>query len=352
MENNFNFKANLLDLDAYDSSVLQYYTSDFEKMMELVSSMQPIKNYLEDIKLDDAPKASVAKAIYENLIFLTEIFDNISELLSFQPYVDLAKSEGEKYLKDQISYLKQCQKECGEYITKYAAYINKYTNSYHDVFSQNYSLENDRLWTEQYNSAHGFKLTDSPSYHQLIEWSANRAETGYKLIKQFRQFDLGSNPRIAEIHKGTFDSVFGFYRYDEVFEPYKESLSISPYIKLIGKDAKCIKGKLSYECGLTIKDNYSIIAFPQDIDTLLLYNPNNEKEIQTIKNAAGEKNIIFSIFGSVNDKDYDFKHKIFEDVSGAIRSETGIEPKEAKPDKNGRSYIRTFFCQSNQKNPK
>ena len=169
MEKKFNFKANVLDLDSYDSSVLQYYTADFEKMMELVSLMQPIKNYLDDIKLDDAPKASMAKAIYENLIFLTEIFDDISELLSFQPYVDLAKSEGGKYLKDQISYLKQCQKECGEYITKYAAYINKYTNSYHDVFSQNYSLENDRFWAEQYNSAHGYNLTASTSLHQLIE---------------------------------------------------------------------------------------------------------------------------------------------------------------------------------------
>lgn len=352
MENNFNFKANVLDLDSYDSSVLQYYTVDFEKMMELVSLMQPIKNYLDDIKLDDAPKASMAKAIYDNIVFFTEIFDNISELLSFQPYVDLAKSEGGKYLKDQISYLKQCQKECGEYITKYAAYINKYTNSYRDIFLQNYEAENNRFMAEQFNSAHGYNLTASTSLHQLIDWSKERAKTGYKLIKQFRQFDLGSNPRIAEIHKGTFDSVFGSYRYDDAFAPYAQSLSISPYIKLVGKDDKCIKGKLSYECGLTIKDNYSIIAFPQDIDTLLLYNPNNEKEIQTIKNAAGEKNIIFSIFGSVNDKDYDIKHKIFDDLSGAIRSETGIEPKEAKPDKNGRSYVRTFFCQSNQKNPK
>jgi len=349
MENNFNFKANVLDLDSYDSSVLQYYTVDFEKMMEQVSLMQPIKNSLEDINLYEAPKASMAKAIYENILFFAEIFDNISEMLSFQPYIDLARSENGNYLKDQISYLKQCQKECGEYITKYAAYINKYADSYRDIFLQNYEAENNRFMAEQFNSAHGYNLTASTSLHQLIDWSKERAKTGYKLIKQFRQFDLGSNPRIAELHKGTFDSVFGHCRYDKGFAPYEQSISISPYIKLMGQDTKCIKGKLSYECGLTIKDNYSVIGFPQDIDTLLLYNPNNEKEIQTIKNAASEKNIIFSIFGSVDDKDYDIKHKIFDDLSGAIRSETGIEPKEAKPDKDDRCYIRTFYSQKNPK---
>ena len=65
------------------------------------------------------------------------------------------------------------------------------------------------------------------------------------------------------MHKGLWDSVFKLYR-DSLGE-YSNSPIISPYYNFLSGKDNCIKGKLAYECGLTVKDDYKVTDFPEDV---------------------------------------------------------------------------------------
>ena len=347
MLNNFNFADKSIKPEDLAANAFGYYCDDFAKLTDILTLKNNISEYYySSIKVNEAPKNGSTKIISDNVNTLIEIFNIISGLLSCQQYIDLVNSDEQSYIKTQIRFLKDNEKECGALINLHLDYIKAYNHFFGDYSLPTHSVEYEKNLTNQFKSAKGYKDDREASYHELIVWSSERAEIGYKIVNQLKIFGRATDIKPAEMHKGLWDSVFKLYR-DSLGE-YKNSPIISPYYNFLLSKDNCIKGKLTYECGLTIKDDYKVTDFPEDVNTLLLYNPYNENEVQTLVNSANDLNIAFSIFGKKKDADYEEKQKIYNDLYFALTAATGEKPLE-QLDQSGTSFVKTMFSKKNPK---
>ena len=81
-----------------------------------------------------------------------------------------------------------------------------------------------------------------------------------------------------------------------------------------------IKGSLAYECGTEIKDDYKTFYVPSDINTIVLHNPYNQKELDTLLVVSDEMNVILSFFGNPNDCDVEDKMRICRESLNKLES--------------------------------
>ena len=170
----------------------------------------------------------------------------------------------------------------------------------------------------------------------MIAWQNVTKQAGTKLINQLKIYEKAYSIKPAEINKGLYDSLFYSNLSAENWQ------IISPYSSTFG-NKKYIKGELIYDFGLQIKEENKVRKIPNNIDTMVLYNPYNEKDIKDIINASYDVNVVFSVFGSLKENNYNEKQKQYYEVLNNLREGDNLLQQDIDNGIDGKHYIKTIF---------
>ena len=333
---------------AFTENALQYFNEDYTTLFEVLNFQTEIENYCDSFLNDGAPTIQKVNIILGNVNVLKDIYRLLSVFLTCPPYYALVNDGRNDHLKTWIDYLKNEKKKCGKLINTFYKYIAK--NKYYFPDMPDYRLGDETYYksnlSEQYKAAKGLTDDDIVDDRTINKWARDRinAGMGKRVINHIRLF---GDIKPAELHKGLSDSVFKLC-HDELPSRFKNSPIITPYYNYISSIDNVIKGKVSYEHGLIVDNHYDVKDFPQDVDTLVLYNPFDEEEMQTVLKAANDYNVVFSIFGDEADIDYANKQQTYNNMYHALESKLGCEPKE-EHEYSGSSYVKSLFSQKNPK---
>ena len=203
----------------------------------------------------------------------------------------------------------------------------------------NNKVKYEDLLKQQFRENAGYNTDkDYSIIKDLIAWQNTTKQIGARLIDQLKVYEKAYSIKPAEINKGLYDSLFYSNSYAQNWQ------IISPYGSTFG-NKKCVKGELVYDFGLQIKEDNKIRKIPNNIDTMVLYNPYNEKDIKDIINASYDVNVVFSVFGSLKENNYNEKQKQYYEVLNNLREGDNLLQQDIDNGIDGKHYIKTIFSE-------
>lgn len=288
----------------YKLEIIKKFQNDFKNISELEQQFQDSLNYY-NLSLSKKKNLNVSpdekKEIIKHFDFLKQYNQIISNFLGNQKYDILVKENGREY-QDIINYVKNIQIKNGLLIEKYQRIINARPSLFMNYFNgkiEKYGTYDSDI-NRQFRAAVGYDQNDNYSLSEFYKWVTMRKIVGNKLVTKLEEIEYDNDLHFIEINKGLYDSLFIGHNNWKLVTPNSYTFDF------LDKD-NIIKGKLVYECGIQIKDNYKTLNVPTDTDTIVLHNPYDEKEIEVLKYASDDYNVVLSFYGLKNDLDYEQK---------------------------------------------
>ena len=325
--------------DKMKLEIIEKFKNEFKNITELENQFIDAQSYYS-LSLSRKKNLNVTpdekKEIIKHFDFLKQYNQIISNFLGNQNYDTLVKENENEYM-DIINYVKKIQIENGLLIEKYQRIINARPSLFMNYFNgkiEKYGTY-DRDICCQFRESIGYNKNDNYSISEFYKWVTMRKIVGNSLITKLQEIELKNNLHFIEINKGLYDSLFIGNKNWKLVTPNSYTFDS------LDKD-NIIRGKLVYECGIQIKDNYKTLNVPNNIDTIVLHNPYSEDEIETLLSASTDYNIVLSFYGLKNDLDYSDKLELYTKYLAMLRENKSSYVEEDSKVSN-KQYIHTMI---------
>lgn len=317
----------------YKLDIVKKFKNDFEN---IISQERKYFEALDYFKNTISKKKSLnvtveeKKDIIKYFDFLRQYNQEISSFLGNQKYDNLVKENYSEFI-SIINHVKKIQINNGLLIESYQRIINARPTLFMNYFNgkiEKYGTY-DRDINNQFRKSTGYSIDDKYSISEFYRWVTTHRIVGNSLINELEDLENQYNLTFVEVNKGLYDSLFIGNNKWKLITP--NSYTFDDLDK-----KNIINGKLVYECGIQIKDNYKTLNIPSNLDTFVLHNPYSLEEIDVLTKSAGDYNIVLSFYGLKNDLDYREKIEYFnrylailkEDKSNLIIEENNDTSKQ------------------------
>lgn len=294
----------------YKLEIIKKFEKEFKNIIFKETKMLDNYDYFNNIivkKVNLRFSSKEKEEIIARFDFLRQYSDQISNFLGNSNYANLVKEniDNNDYT-NIINKIKNIQIENGLLIEKYYRVISALPSLFTNYFNGKVEKHGtyDKDINTQFKNAFGYNEEDNYSISDFYRWVINQKIIGEDLINQLNGIEREYNLKFAEINKGLFDSLFIGHKSWKLITPNSYTFDNLD-------ESNIIRGKIVYECGTSIKDGYKTYNFLDNIDTIVLHNPYNLDEIETLINISDDYNTILSFFGSKSDKDFQEKIMLY-----------------------------------------
>ncbi|MBR3524187.1 MAG: hypothetical protein IKN87_05885 [Bacilli bacterium] len=320
------------------ADVLKKFEDEFVMLSLFDEKLHEAEKYYEE-KLRTKKVFRLTKDEKQNVIvyydLLVDYNQKVEKFLGNQKYADLVKETNDDSLINAINVIKSNLIKNGLMIEKYLRVIKSQPSLFMHYFDGKIQKRGtyDRDITNQYRKSMGYTALENYSISEFYHWVTSQKIIGEDFIQQLSDIEKNYNLKFGELNKGLYDSLFIGHKNWKLITPNSYTFDALD-------QSNVIKGSLVYECGTAIKDNYKTMNVPSTIDTIVLHNPYNKKECDTLSLVSDEMNVILSFFGYVTDKDYAEKLELYNKYLAAFANNKNGDVIQLSQEKN-KQYVKT-----------
>ena len=320
------------------TDILKKFEDEFVMLSLFEDKLHEAEHYYEEnlgkkkvFRLNKEEKQSVI--VYYDI--LVDYNQKVEKFLGNQKYADLVKETNDDSLINAINVIKSNLIKNGLMIEKYLRVIKSQPALFMHYFDGKIQKRGtyDRDINNQYRKSMGYTALENYSISEFYHWVTSQKIIGEDFIQQLSDIEKNYNLKFGELNKGLYDSLFIGHKNWKLITPNSYTFDALD-------QSNVIKGSLVYECGTAIKDNYKTMNVPSTIDTIVLHNPYNKKECDTLSLVSDEMNVILSFFGYVTDKDYAEKLELYNKYLAEFANNKNGDVIQLSQEKN-KQYVKT-----------
>lgn len=320
------------------ADILKKFGDEFVVLSLFDGKLNEAEKYYEDT-LGTKKVFKLTKDEKQNVIVYYDILidynQKVEKFLGNQKYADLVKETSDENLINIINLVKNNLVKNGLMIEKYSRVIKSQPSlfmHYFDGKSQKRGTY-DRDINAQYRKSMGYTALENYSLSEFYHWVTSQRIIGEDFVQQLNDIEKKYNLKFGELNKGLYDSLFIGHKNWKLITPNSYTFDALD-------QSNVIKGTLVYECGTAIKDGYKTMNVPSTIDTVVLHNPYNKKECETLSLVADDMNVILSFFGYTTDKDYPEKIELYNKYLAEFANNKNVDVLQLSQEKN-KQYVKT-----------